>query len=220
VVQELKRCESGAQAWNAYREKAYAALFTSLLAHARRAFPGREADALDLIQESMERLLRHFPEALPPHPQCKAWLFQTFDRLVISHWRKQMVRQRALLDPTVHPGVMFDLGAANHDQEPTAVERAMDQLTDEVLRGAVNALSPKLREAFELHLAGWSHSRIALQLQINSNAVSKRLFDARQRLRELMEPRQARLRGAHYSVRSRPRHGGPTTTAPALAGRG
>ncbi len=217
MVQELNHCESGAQGWNADREKAYAALLKGLLAHARRAFPGREADALDLLQESMERLLRHFPGVLPPEPQCKAWLFQTFDRLVISHWRKQMVRQRALLDPTVHPGVMSDLGAANHDREPTAVELAMDHLTDEMLRRAVNALSPKLREAFELHLAGWSHSRIALQLRINNNAVGKRLFDARQRLRAMMEPRQARLRGAHYSVRSKPRRGGPAPAA-ALAG--
>jgi len=198
---------AGTPKWNAGRERTCAALFAGLLARARRAFPGCEADALDLVQETMERFLRQFPEALPPAPRCKAWLFQTFDHHVISEWRKRMVRQRALSDPAFELLTMSE--QAEPDAERTRVELVMDQLTDEALQEAVRALSPRLRQAFELHLRGLSRRSIALELRITTNAVNKRLFDARQRLRTTIDVGPPRLRGAHFDVRGRPRPGGP-----------
>jgi DNA-directed RNA polymerase specialized sigma24 family protein len=74
------------------------------------------------------------------------------------------------------------------------------------IREAVDRLSPKLREAFVLHQGGLSRRRIALVLHINENAVSKRLHDARARLRVLVGSR-APHRGAHFAVRGSRRDG-------------
>jgi DNA-directed RNA polymerase specialized sigma24 family protein len=99
LQQSLNSTNAG---WDAGREKYYATLFAGLASRARRALSGRRADALDLAQETMERFLVQFGRGpLPAEPIARAWLSRTFDRLVITEWRKHDVRRRALADPAL-----------------------------------------------------------------------------------------------------------------------
>jgi len=191
-------------------QKYYAALSTCLVARARRVLHGRPADALDMAQEVLEKFVVQFRgRPLPPEPVAKAWSFRTLDRLVINDWRRREVRRRALADPAVSLRVVSDPVDVNSDRV-AAAERVCVELRD-----AVRLLSPKLREVFVLHQGGLCRRRIAARLQIRPGAVSKRLHDARARLREVVATRVL-LRGAHFAVRSRPRHDGP---GPAAASR-
>ncbi|HEY8212231.1 MAG TPA: RNA polymerase sigma factor [Myxococcaceae bacterium] len=192
--------DAAEQGRNAEGRKYYTRLFNALFSRARSVSSGSEADALDLTQEVLERFVRQFGAVAPPEPVAKAWLKRTLDRMVISNWRKQVVRGRALLDPA------FQLAAVSG---PADLEREWNQ---DDLRRAVDALSPRLRETFVLHQGGLSRLEIAAELQIKGSVVSKRLHDARARLRAMIGPRLPR-RGAHFAVRRRPGHGGPGPVA-------
>lgn len=161
-----------------------AAQYARLLARARRMLRGSEQDAEDFVQQTMERFLDTFRHGPPPEPYCSLWLARTFKNLVISHWRKRPVHQRALQDPAMRemagpqPIKGFD---------PDASPSAQDHVTREALQAAVKRLSPKLREAYELHMLEMSYEDIARQLRIKPTAVGKRLHDARWRLRAILE---------------------------------
>jgi len=188
--------------------KYYEALFSFLVSRGRRVLHGRQADALDLAQETLERFLVQFQgKPLPPGPVARAWSSRTLEHMVINEWRKREVRRRALADPILPLWVVPDPEASNIDEE------VAEQVEAE-LRDAVRLLSPKLREVFELHQGGLCPRQIAARLQLRPGAVSKRLHDARARLREVVAARMP-FRGAHFSMRSRPRHDGPGPAAAA-----
>jgi len=83
----------------------------------------------------------------------------------------------------------IDLGVSEKvvmPQEPPS-DSTYDSITSEQIGEALANLSPKLRETYELHLAGKKYHEIAELLGIPSGTVGKRIHDAREKLHELLK---------------------------------
>lgn len=139
-------------------------------------------DAEDLVQEVFVRFLAVFSRLsnLPEERTCAAWLVATLTHCFYDQLRRQRVRERGVEDPTL-------VGRVQGTSEPPAPE-VYERISDEQFKAAVQALSPKVRTALELHARGRKYREIAQELGIPAGTVAKRLHDARSRLRKLLEP--------------------------------
>lgn len=160
-----------------------------LLHHARNFLGNRRDDAPDFVQDTIVRFVVAFRSKPPPRePGCGGWLMTTLTNLLISDWRKQGVRRAAMSDPVIHmiagPQQVVSLDSV---RPLSATDRALDELSNEDFKEAVNALSEKLRAAYELHVLGLRHQEIADRLGISAVAARKRLHDARRQLAERLE---------------------------------
>lgn len=150
-----------------------------LMLHARRLCP-HTADAEDLVQETLIRFTTTYAQnAFPSEKAVMAWLTLTLSRVFIDQCRRARLREHPAGDAL--PELSESLA---HPPEHAAPLYA--QVSSEQFAQAVNALSPGLRQAYQLHAAGRSNQEIAQQLGIQPGAVAKRLFDARVRLRDLL----------------------------------
>jgi RNA polymerase sigma-70 factor (ECF subfamily) len=145
-------------------------------------------DAEDLVQDTLLRFIQTFGqvEALPSERSCEAWLVTTLSHRFYDQCRRQRVQAQGAKDPHLRNEVVEAPGS---DSRPV-----YDTLTDEQFSEALQTLSPKMRATFELHAAGKKYQDIARSLDIPVGTVSKRLHDARARLREFL------LRHIHSGV--------------------
>lgn len=135
------------------------------------------AEAEDVLQEALLRGWRSFPGLKHP-AAARAWLF--------SIVRNEFFRSRG--------------GAARCESlEETALEIADERATlfPLEMREAIEALPAAYAEALALQvLGGFSCGEIATMLGTTEGAVMTRLTRARQALRRLIAPAQARARKA------------------------
>lgn len=127
---------------------------------------GVAADADDLLQNTLERLLSH---GVPEDIELAKWAFRVCRNLWIDEYRARKVRQRNTysLDDTEEPHV--DGEQAIHDQIALAqVDAAMNQLPDE--QRSIMAL---------VALQGMSYKEVAETLGIPAGTVMSRLARAR-----------------------------------------
>jgi RNA polymerase sigma-70 factor, ECF subfamily len=150
-----------------------------LLRQAQRMTAGApEAD--DLVQDVLVKFTIHFRDRdIPEESGCVAWMTTTLKNGFITTLRKAHVEEKASSDPTLPPSI-----ASEGDLEDAVP--FYESVTDEQLARAVTMLSSKQREVFEAAGAGKRYAVIAEELGISINAVAKRLFDARMRLRKLL----------------------------------
>lgn len=142
------------------------------------------SDAEDLVQEALLRFILAF-EGVDPIPNervCESWLMTTLTNLFYDQCRKKSVRSRNQADLDLE--LCEEVAVA---EEPLN-KPVYDKITDAQFAQALQALSPKLRETFELHAAGMKYQDIAQKLGIQLGTVCKRLHDARAKLRELLKP--------------------------------
>jgi RNA polymerase sigma-70 factor (ECF subfamily) len=148
----------------------------ALLRRARRLVGG-EADARDLVQETLERALRTF-HAFRPGTAVWAWLRTIMNSVWIDCWRRRQVAQRITAYPLVD--------VAQPEQEPTPHDR-IDTILERLPR-TINRLPPIFRQVLELRmLSSWSYEAIAHHLGIPVRTVGTRILRARRQLRELIE---------------------------------
>jgi RNA polymerase sigma factor (sigma-70 family) len=140
------------------------------------------ADAEELVQETLYRFLRGFGEVevLPNDRTCESWLVTTLTNLFYDQCRKQRVQAQGAKDP-----LLSDEAMARQESTPQPV---YDSITQAQFNQALQELSPKARAAFDLHLAGKKYVDIARILGIKPGTARKRLHDARDKLRELLQP--------------------------------
>ncbi|HYO54797.1 RNA polymerase sigma factor [Archangium sp.] len=138
-------------------------------------------DAEDLVQDTLLRFIQNFGqvEALPNERSCEAWLVTTLTHLFYDQCRRRRVQAQGAKDPHLSNEAVVET------DEPGS-RPVYDSLTDEQFSEALQALSPKMRATFELHAAGKKYQDIARSLGIPVGTVSKRLHDARARLREFL----------------------------------
>jgi len=135
------------------------------------------------MQDVIEKFVRTFTGGgLPDEAGSMGWMASVMHNAFVSRLRRGVVQEKANEDPTY--GL---IGGPVEDEE---LPRSRT-VSDEDLRSAVEALSPKLRAAFELNARGRSYQQIARELQITEGAVAKRLHDARKRLTRLLGPGDA-----------------------------
>jgi RNA polymerase sigma-70 factor (ECF subfamily) len=141
---------------------------------------GREADALDAVQEGFIKALTRL-DVFAGRCSFKTWLLRVVSNAAIDLGRQRRRRDAARLDD-VPPNEMGN-GYLRDDEEFTA------QLDHRELREALDRalaeLSEAQRQTFVLHLdGGLSYREIAEVLGISAGTVMSRLFYARAKLRD------------------------------------
>lgn len=136
---------------------------------------GSTADADDLLQNTLERLLnREIPAGVEP----VKWAFRVCRNLWIDEYRARKVRQKNVysLDDTEEPSV--DGEQAIHNQITlTQIDAAMNQLPDE--QRSIMAL---------VAVQGMSYKEVAETLGIPAGTVMSRLARARVALANFLNP--------------------------------
>jgi RNA polymerase sigma-70 factor (ECF subfamily) len=170
---EPARSTDGGELWGDSRvEQSILKHKASLLAQARRMCHNLQ-DAEDLVQETFLRLAGT-SFTFKSDAACRAWLGRTLTHLFVDRCRKLSSQQLLVDDPSSLENV------------PVAPEPLLpyERLTRQHLEKAVELLSPRRRETFDLHARTHSHAEIARVLHIKEETVRKRLHDARKALRE------------------------------------
>lgn len=136
---------------------------------------GSAADADDLLQNTLERLLS---KAIPDDVELAKWAFRICRNLWIDEYRASKVRQKNVysLDDTEEPAT--DGEQVIHDQITlTQVDAAMNQLPDE--QRTIMAL---------VAVQGLSYKEVAETLGIPQGTVMSRLARARVALVKFLNP--------------------------------
>jgi RNA polymerase sigma-70 factor, ECF subfamily len=138
------------------------------------------ADARDLVQDTLERGLRHL-DRYTPGTDARAWLMTIQRRLFIDRCRAKAQRLKRDIPVDL---VEERLCAAEREAVP-----GWSSISLEELRAALSHLPETFRAIYQLHaLDGCSYIEIAQKLGIPKATVGTRLIRARRRLRELLEP--------------------------------
>jgi len=141
---------------------------------AKRLCRDREL-AMDLVQDTLERALRHYPD-LEPSAALRPWLLAILGNLFIDEIR----RKRSAIEIALGPE--HDIPVARPDLSHTEWMVSLERV-----RTAVAKLEPELREIVEMHCFRKLRYRdIAQRLSIPSGTVRTRLARARERLRTLL----------------------------------
>ena len=138
-------------------------------------FERSPVDAWDLVQDTLERGLRHF-EQFRPGTNVRVWLFTIMFHIFIDRCRRRTHEQ--LMEPVEAEEVPAP------EPEPG---NAWDGINDAQLRHALSQLESPFREIVELHCESrCSYKEISERLHIPLGTVGTRLLRARRKLRSLL----------------------------------
>lgn len=141
-----------------------------------RSITRHDADAEDLVQDTMLRAFRSIDRFDGRHP--RAWLLTIMRNAQINRVRRR--RPELLDDPDT-----AERGVADHTPGPE--EQAMSTRFDAVVEDAYLALPDLFREVIDLvDLAGLSYEEAASLLEIPQGTVMSRLHRGRKRIREAL----------------------------------
>jgi len=151
--------------------------YPSLLGNALR-LTRREADAWDLLQDTVERALTNRSFAVLPTANARRWLLVVMRNLHADRCRS---RRR-------HPSVVwsddYEIARVEDDVSPVLDWRSIDP--DQV-RACLALVNPRFREAYQLQEEqGMSLAAIAARLCVPVATAGTRIFRARRQLRELL----------------------------------
>lgn len=136
-----------------------------------------QADADDLVADTLERALAHFGR-LAPGSNVRAWLVTILRNRFWDGLRSQARHGIPVeVDPNALPEVVLD------DEEDDWPEVSVDDLD-----AALDQIDEGQRAVFELfHLENLSYAEIAERLGIPTNTVGSRLVRARNRLCKILK---------------------------------
>ncbi len=155
-----------------------------------RSMTRHDADAEDLVQDTMLRAFRAIERFDGRHP--RAWLMTIMRNAQINRVRRR--RPSLLNDPDV-----TEAGPTDPDDGPEAL--VVDQGFDALVETAYQDLPDTFRGVIDLvDLAGLSYQEAAAVLDIPQGTVMSRLHRGRGRIRES-------LRAADHPRAARPRRG-------------
>jgi RNA polymerase sigma-70 factor (ECF subfamily) len=141
-----------------------------------------QADARDLVQDTLERALRSF-HRYQQGTSCRSWLLTILHHLFIDKCRRGSRDRRAepaALELVSVPAMEFA------EEEPVWAK-----ITPVDLRRALGQLPEEFRRVYELHaLEGRSYNEIALALAIPKATVGTRLIRARRKLKKILMPEE------------------------------
>jgi RNA polymerase sigma-70 factor, ECF subfamily len=144
-----------------------------LLVEARR-LTGNSSDAKDLVQDTIERGLRHYDRF--SYGSVDLWLVRIMRNLLIDRRRRQSA------------GPMR--GVKDRDlpvEMPLPSPPMWMKVSDEMLRQAQATLHPLYREAFvKREIEGKSYKEIAQDLGVSTATVGTRVFRSRLKIREYL----------------------------------
>ena len=133
-----------------------------------------EASAEDLVMRTFEVYLFKREKYDPQRGSLLAWLRAVMRNLQTDSLRRRKVDEVVMSPDEIERLIDAQLPADLHDD----AERAA--IEERVLSEAVNALSPKIREAVVLHyFESLPVAEVARQLRVSENSIKNRLFYAR-----------------------------------------
>jgi len=142
---------------------------------------GRREDALDVVQESFIHVLRGI-EGFRGQSSFRTWLYRIVTHAALDYRRYRSYRLTDSLDAENAP----EPAAGGPDQQ-TPQEEAQEHDLRRAIDEALLNVSEKNRAALVLYaLEGLSYKEVAEVLGISIGTVMSRIFNARQRLRELL----------------------------------
>lgn len=145
-----------------------------------RRLAGDDAQAEDFAQEAWLRVFRALP-TFRGDSRFTTWLHRVAVNSAL-HGRRSGQRRRRLIDD----GVSVPESAARSEQPLLRLE----------LERAIDKLPRGMRQVLVLHdIEGYKHEEIAELLGVNTGTCKSQLFKARAKLREILEPQNARLEG-------------------------
>jgi len=140
------------------------------------------AQAWDLVQDTFERSLRHFPAQLPA-TKVRAWLLVIMRNLFLDRVRSPESRFFTSTGEQDWP----DLAANSEEEEEQQQRSRSERFRTEDVKACLDQLPPVLRQAYELHAFGnLSYREIAGLLNLRAATVGTRILRARRRLCELL----------------------------------
>jgi RNA polymerase sigma-70 factor (ECF subfamily) len=133
-------------------------------------------EALDLVQDTLERALRSFHQ-FQPGTNIKRWLFRIMHNVFVDQYRRRArEHQNTSID---------DLELPAPEPESTAL---WEHLGGHDLHSLLGGLEPPFRQVVELHFfEEQSYEDIGKSLRIPTATVGTRLLRARKKLRWLVE---------------------------------
>ena len=150
---------------------------------------GDPADAEDLTQDAILRVHRAIG-SFRGGATFQTWLYRIATNIAVDALRRRArrsARVSSLDDPLQAEQGLVAREVRDTRRDPQQLAEA-SELTAEVLK-AIDQLSPKLRAVVMLFdLQGLTYDEIAQALALPLGTVKSRLFNARSRLRELLEP--------------------------------
>ncbi len=134
-----------------------------------------DADADDVVQDTLEKALRAWAR-LRPDSNLIAWLATTMTNTVIDGWRRDGFRRE------VRNQIPAPESSSGEDPSPWWLDLGRADV-----QRAATRLPPRFRLVFELFaLRGMSYEQIAQRLDLPAGTIATRLRRARLQLRELM----------------------------------
>jgi RNA polymerase sigma-70 factor, ECF subfamily len=133
-------------------------------------------NALDLLQESQMRALT-YRDKFRDNTNFKAWLYTIMKNTFINDHRRDK-RTRALMQ------------SAERDRKTVVQVQTSSSAEGSVrmaeIQRSLDRLDAAFRVPFEMHHKGFKYHEIAEQLNIPIGTVKSRIFQARQRLMEML----------------------------------
>lgn len=133
-------------------------------------------DALDLVQESFMRALT-YRDKFRDNTNFKAWLYTIMKNTFINDHRRAK-RTKALMDRVDREHDQVRMVQMPHSPDGRV-------RMDEIQR-SLERLDPAFRTPFNMHHEGFKYHEIAEHLNIPIGTVKSRIFQARQRLMEML----------------------------------
>jgi RNA polymerase sigma-70 factor, ECF subfamily len=142
---------------------------------------GNREDAEDVLMEALLKAYRNLDQ-LRQSDAFRAWLAQIARRIC---WQ---FRQREAFRPLLQLSELEDEGRQVPSSEIAVDQRVAVQQMKEVVAAAIESLSPRDREVYELRdLRQMSGEEVAARLQITLPAMKSRLHRARRELRTRLD---------------------------------
>jgi RNA polymerase sigma-70 factor (ECF subfamily) len=153
-------------------------------------FSGSPDDAADLTQEVFIKIYRTLSTFDGTRAALMTWVTTVTRNLLVDHFRKAKYdRMTDSLEAT--PGSLEEgltLGEQLEDQSASPEERASSSQTQKRVHGALQKLSPELREAVILRdLQDMDYKEIAQVLKIPEGTVKSRINRGRTELARLLQ---------------------------------
>ena len=174
LVERLKQGETRAldELFRRHREAAYGIAYRLV---------GSREDALDVVQEAFIHVMRGV-HTFRAQSSFRTWLYRIVTHAALDYRRWRALRTADSLDSESAP----EPGGGPSQRTPQ--EEAADRDLRAAIERALANVSEKNRAALVLYaLEGMPYKEIADVLGISVGTVMSRIFNARQRLRELLE---------------------------------
>jgi RNA polymerase sigma-70 factor (ECF subfamily) len=135
---------------------------------------GNAADADDLVQETMLKAYRAWDQ-YQPGTNAKGWLLTILRHTFINEYRRRARHPENVDIDAIEPFAVFE-----DVQEDDPQGRFFDQIVDDEVLRAIDALPEQFREAIVLSdVEGLSYEEIARIIGVPLGTVKSRLFRAR-----------------------------------------